>query len=212
MLTAAGSPGDRVTGLGLGADDYLPKPFHFPELVLRIRSLARRKPTAQPRILRAAGIRLDPLRRTVTRHGQQIEASPKEFAVLEALPQSRARRPQRRRPARPGMGRECRPVHQDRAGHHQPRDAWPRAQDSSHDRVASAGTQTLIEAECTLIPTCAGRRPSPRSPPPCPEHPGSDAGPRHARPAHQGQQDQPALGCDPTSQAAWRQVARWARR
>ena len=85
MLTAAAAPGDRVTGLGLGADDYLPKPFHFPELVLRIRSLARRKPTAQPRILRAAGIELDPLHRTITRHGQQIQVSPKEFAVLEAL-------------------------------------------------------------------------------------------------------------------------------
>ena len=85
MLTAAGTPGDRVTGLGLGADDYLPKPFHFPELVLRIRALARRKPAAQPRILRAAGIELDPLRRTVTRDGQQIDLSVKEFAVLEAL-------------------------------------------------------------------------------------------------------------------------------
>jgi DNA-binding response OmpR family regulator len=85
MLTAAGAPGDRVGGLDLGADDYLPKPFHFPELVLRIRSLARRKPTAQPRILRAAGIELDPLHRTITRDGQQIQVSPKEFAVLEAL-------------------------------------------------------------------------------------------------------------------------------
>lgn len=85
MLTAAATPADRVTGLGLGADDYLPKPFHFPELVLRIRALARRKPTAQPRILRTAGIELDPLRRAVTRHGQQIDLSAKEFAVLEAL-------------------------------------------------------------------------------------------------------------------------------
>jgi DNA-binding response OmpR family regulator len=85
MLTAADTPADRVTGLGLGADDYLTKPFHFPELVLRIRALARRKPTAQPRILRTAGIELDPLRRAVTRDGQQIGLSAKEFAVLEAL-------------------------------------------------------------------------------------------------------------------------------
>lgn len=48
MLTAAGEPGDRVSGLTLGADDYLAKPFHFPELILRIRSLARRRPTAGP--------------------------------------------------------------------------------------------------------------------------------------------------------------------
>src|SRR5262249_8050841 len=52
MLTAAGSPDDRVSGLGLGADDYLAKPFHFPELVLRIRALARRQPAARPPTLR----------------------------------------------------------------------------------------------------------------------------------------------------------------
>nr|WP_323748035.1 hypothetical protein [Catenulispora rubra] len=59
MLTAAGSPGDRVHGLRLGADDYLPKPFHFPELVLRVQDLARRRPSARPRVLRAAGVELD---------------------------------------------------------------------------------------------------------------------------------------------------------
>jgi DNA-binding response OmpR family regulator len=85
MLTDAGSPGDRVSGLGLGADDYLAKPFHFPELVLRIRALARRRPAARARTLRAAGIELDPVRRTVTRDGRQLDLSVKEFAVLEAL-------------------------------------------------------------------------------------------------------------------------------
>ncbi|MFF0723693.1 response regulator transcription factor [Streptomyces sp. NPDC004134] len=85
MLTAAGSPGDRVTGLTLGADDYLPKPFHFPELILRIRSLARRRPSAKPRILRAAGIELDPVLRTALRLGRPLRLSPKEFEVLAAL-------------------------------------------------------------------------------------------------------------------------------
>lgn len=85
MLTAAGSPGDRVSGLSLGADDYLAKPFHFPELVLRIHSLARRQPAARARTLRVAGIEMDPRRRTVARDGRQLDLSVKEFGVLEAL-------------------------------------------------------------------------------------------------------------------------------
>ncbi|WP_169978287.1 response regulator transcription factor [Microbispora sp. H10836] len=85
MLTAAATPGDRVTGLTLGADDYLTKPFHFPELILRVQALARRKPHARPRTLRAAGIELDPIRRTVVRDGRQLDLSVKEFALLGAL-------------------------------------------------------------------------------------------------------------------------------
>jgi DNA-binding response OmpR family regulator len=85
MLTAAGTPGERVTGLSLGADDYLGKPFHFPELVLRIRALARRQPAVRARRLRIAGLELDPLRRTVSRDGRQLDLSVKEFGVLEAL-------------------------------------------------------------------------------------------------------------------------------
>jgi DNA-binding response OmpR family regulator len=85
MLTAAGAPEDRVTGLALGADDYLPKPFHFPELVLRIRALARRKPNAHHGSLEAAGIELDPLSGAVTRNGATIELTAKERSVLEAL-------------------------------------------------------------------------------------------------------------------------------
>ena len=73
-----GSKGSRY-------DDYLPKPFHFPELVLRIRALARRRPTARGRTLRAAGVELDPLTGTVTRDGRAIQISAKERAVLEAL-------------------------------------------------------------------------------------------------------------------------------
>jgi DNA-binding response OmpR family regulator len=85
MLTAAGAPSDRVNGLALGADDYLPKPFHFPELVLRVRVLARRRPTARGHTLQAAGIELDPLTGTVTRDGRAIDLTAKERAVLEAL-------------------------------------------------------------------------------------------------------------------------------
>ncbi|MGW4467975.1 response regulator transcription factor [Micromonospora sp. NPDC004704] len=85
MLTAAASPGDRVSGLTLGADDYLAKPFHFPELVLRVRALARRQPAARARTLRVAGLELDPVRRTATRDGRHLDLSVKEFALLEAL-------------------------------------------------------------------------------------------------------------------------------
>lgn len=80
-----GAPGDRVSGLTLGADDYLAKPFHFPELVLRIRALARRKADARPRTLRVARVELDPLRRVATRNGHPLSLSVKEFAVLQAL-------------------------------------------------------------------------------------------------------------------------------
>jgi len=85
MLTVAGAPEDRVDGLSLGADDYLAKPFHFPELVLRIQALARRKTPTQDRTLRVAGIELDALNGTVTRDGRVIDVTVKERAVLEAL-------------------------------------------------------------------------------------------------------------------------------
>ncbi|MFC4109712.1 response regulator transcription factor [Micromonospora zhanjiangensis] len=85
MLTAAGSPDERVAGLRLGADDYLAKPFHFSELVLRIRSLARRRPSARPRLLSRAGIELDPVLRTATRLGRPLRLSRKEFEVLAEL-------------------------------------------------------------------------------------------------------------------------------
>jgi DNA-binding response OmpR family regulator len=85
MLTASGAPSQRVSGLSLGADDYLSKPFHFAELVLRARALARRRPGAQARIFKAAGIELDPLRHTAVRDGRRLDLSAKEFALLEAL-------------------------------------------------------------------------------------------------------------------------------
>jgi DNA-binding response OmpR family regulator len=88
MLTAAGGPAERIAGLGLGADDYLPKPFHFAELVLRVHALARRRPAARSRVVRAGGIELDPMRRTVVRVGLPCDLSVKEFAALEALMQA----------------------------------------------------------------------------------------------------------------------------
>jgi DNA-binding response OmpR family regulator len=85
MLTAAGGIEDRVEGLGIGADDYLPKPFHLAELVARIRALARRSRRAVPPVLSYGDLILDSTRRQVVRSGSPIVLSPKEFAVLELL-------------------------------------------------------------------------------------------------------------------------------
>jgi DNA-binding response OmpR family regulator len=91
MLTAASTVRDRVEGLGLGADDYLPKPFDFAELVARVRALGRRSAPALPPLLERAGITLDPNRRVVFRAGRRLDLSPKEFAVLECLLQAQGR-------------------------------------------------------------------------------------------------------------------------
>jgi DNA-binding response OmpR family regulator len=85
MLTASGTIEDRVDGLGLGADDYLGKPFAFAELVARIRALARRAHPALSPVLSVGDIRLDTTRRLATRAGQRLELSGKELAVLELL-------------------------------------------------------------------------------------------------------------------------------
>jgi DNA-binding response OmpR family regulator len=85
MLTASGTVSDRVAGLSLGADDYLSKPFAFPELVARVRALGRRATPALPPVLSAADVVLDPSRRTVRRSGTPVELTRKEFGVLEVL-------------------------------------------------------------------------------------------------------------------------------
>jgi DNA-binding response OmpR family regulator len=85
MLTAARTTRDVVEGLTLGADDYLPKPFNFSELVARVHALARRAGTARPPVLRRGDLELDPARRIATRAGRDLALSPKEFGVLEAL-------------------------------------------------------------------------------------------------------------------------------
>jgi len=85
MLTAAAEVDDRVDGLALGADDYLPKPFVLRELVARVSALGRRARPAAPPVLRRAGISLDPHRREVFRDGRYVPLSRKEFAVLAEL-------------------------------------------------------------------------------------------------------------------------------
>ena len=85
MLTAASTVRDRVDGLGLGADDYLAKPFDFDELVARVRALGRRSPHLLPTVLENGDLMLDAARRVVSRAGRRLLLSPKEFAVLEYL-------------------------------------------------------------------------------------------------------------------------------
>jgi DNA-binding response OmpR family regulator len=85
MLTAATAVRDRVSGLAIGADDYLGKPFAFVELSARVHALGRRSRRAAPPVLERAGIRLDPQRREVSRDGHPVPLARKEFAVLVEL-------------------------------------------------------------------------------------------------------------------------------
>ncbi|WP_327358293.1 response regulator transcription factor [Streptomyces sp. NBC_01304] len=85
MLTAASAVRERVEGLGLGADDYLTKPFAYDELLARVLALGRRARPALPPVLRRGGLTLDTGRRKATREGRELPLSRKEFAVLEAL-------------------------------------------------------------------------------------------------------------------------------
>ncbi len=89
MLTARGQIEDRVEGLDAGADDYLPKPFAFPELLARVRALARRPPEkkTEETVLTVGDVTLDPVRHEVRRGGERIELTAKEFALLAALMQ-----------------------------------------------------------------------------------------------------------------------------
>jgi DNA-binding response OmpR family regulator len=85
MLTAAGAVEDRVEGLGIGADDYLPKPCDFSELVARVRALLRRPAASLPPTLSHGDLTLDPSHRVATRGARRLALNPKEFAVLELL-------------------------------------------------------------------------------------------------------------------------------
>ena len=117
MLTAADRLDDKASGFGLGADDYLTKPFELRELVLRLRALDRRRAHNRPPVREIAGLRLDPFRREVYRDGRYVALTRKQFAVLEVLVARRRRGRQRRGATGTGLGRERRPVHQRRAHH-----------------------------------------------------------------------------------------------
>ena len=83
LLTVRATIEDKVLGLDAGADDYLTKPFAFQELVARVRALLRRRMEAEPTVLRIGDVMLDPARRTVTRGGEKIDLTPREFALLD---------------------------------------------------------------------------------------------------------------------------------
>lgn len=89
MLTASGSVADRVEGLGIGADDYLPKPFAFDELVARVQALGRRATPAAPPVLIVGDLVLDQAKRVATRRGQPLDLTRKEFGLLEELLKAR---------------------------------------------------------------------------------------------------------------------------
>jgi len=84
-LTARNEPTDKVTGLDLGADDYLAKPFNFSELLARMRALLRRSPRMAPTLLTVADLTLDPATRRVSRADKEIDLTPREYALLEFL-------------------------------------------------------------------------------------------------------------------------------
>jgi DNA-binding response OmpR family regulator len=89
MLTASGSVADRVEGLQIGADDYLPKPFAFDELVARVQALGRRATPAAPPVLTIGDLVLDQAKRVATRGGQPLDLTRKEFGLLEELLKAR---------------------------------------------------------------------------------------------------------------------------
>ena len=120
MLTASGEIEDRVRGLALGADDYLPKPFAFAELVARVRALARRSQPALPPILERDGVQLDPAQRVARRDGRRLDLSLKEFAVLELLMAGQGVVLSAEEHPGPGLGRCRGPVQQCRQGDREP--------------------------------------------------------------------------------------------
>lgn len=91
MLTARDAVDDRVKGLEMGADDYLPKPFDFREFLARVRALSRRDSVNKGQVLRVADLEIDPVSRTAARGGEPIHLTPREFSLLEALARNEGR-------------------------------------------------------------------------------------------------------------------------
>jgi two-component system, OmpR family, response regulator VanR len=151
MLTAADRLDDKASGFGLGADDYLTKPFELQELVLRLRALDRRRAQSRPPVRAIAGLRLDPFRREVYRDGRYVALTRKQFAVLEVLVAAEAcregRRPRTRtrsavRLAHPGrFRRTARQPRRSRRRTSRARPTRPRCQDQS---VGPAGTRIEV--------------------------------------------------------------------
>jgi signal transduction histidine kinase/DNA-binding response OmpR family regulator len=148
MLTAADTIESRVDGLGLGADDYLPKPFAFAELVARIRALARRSQPASPPVLASGDIQLDTIQRVARRGGRRLELSPKELAVLELLLAAEGAPLSTEELLERDLGRVCRLVQRRRQGDDQPpatqarrarrdRDSAPRGLPDPHMKVSA---------------------------------------------------------------------------
>lgn len=117
MLTAADRLDDKASGFGLGADDYLTKPFDLRELVLRLRALDRRRAHSRPPVREIAGLRLDTFRREVYRDGRYVALTRKQFAVLDVLVAADGGVVSAEEPPGTRVGRERRPVHQRRTHH-----------------------------------------------------------------------------------------------
>ena len=120
MLTASSTVADRVEGLGLGADDYLAKPFAFAELIARVRALARRAQPALPPLLVHDDLKLDTAQRQATRAGRRLELSRNELSLLEVLLAAQGPGPLGRRAAAARLGRKRRPGHKHGQGDDQP--------------------------------------------------------------------------------------------
>ena len=151
MLTAADTIESRVDGLALGADDYLPKPFAFAELVARVRALARRGQPARSPVLACGEIELDTIHRVATRGGRRLDLSPKELTVLELLLRAEASR-SRPKSFSAEAGRVHRRVQRRRQGHDQPSATQARRPAGHRDAGPGRLPDPVVTAAVALNP------------------------------------------------------------